>query len=199
MACRSCSGSDPFPNPRSLTSCGIDRGSRGGEGLQPPFRRTSDQSFGSLRQAAHDEMHREKGRRPVPASYHSQCTAHRGACGNTRVVPQNREREMNTRNGRARDGCRKVDADKSVTRTNHAVAIAGAGPTGLMERCRCRSRSCHRRTTHQARGPRVARCRSAVPSCRDTPGLCGKALGVVRQGQWRKAKSDRGPTGLKGR
>src|SRR4029453_13971297 len=46
--------------------------------------------------------------------------------------------ERNTRDRRARDGCRTVDADRSVTMTDRAAAIAGAGATRpllLVGRC----------------------------------------------------------------
>lgn len=89
-------------------------------------------------QAAHDEMHGVKGKRryPLPATLNVPRTGGLAATpGSCRRIT---EREMNTRNGRARDGCRTVDADRSVTMTDHAVAIAGAGPTGLMLLAGCR-------------------------------------------------------------
>src|SRR5213082_3226928 len=52
----------------------------------------------------------------MPPPLHFQCTARQGACGKPRVVPHNR-RPM---------------PDRGVPTTNHAVVIAGGGPTGLM-------------------------------------------------------------------
>jgi hypothetical protein len=63
--------------------------------------------------------------------------------------------------------------------TDHAVVIAGGGPTGLMLLAsgRWRRRRRRRRKTHQPRGRRVASRWHAVPSCRDTPVACGKPPG----------------------
>ena len=60
--------------------------------------------------------------------------------------------------------------------TDHAVVIAGGGPTGLMLLASGRWQR-RRRTTRQPGGRRVASRWSAVPSCRDTPVACGKPPG----------------------
>jgi len=71
--------------------------------------------------------------------------------------------------------------------TDHAVAIVGGGPIGLMLLASGRwQRRRRRRTTHQPRGRRVASRWPVVPSCRDTPVACGKPPGSCGKGQRRK-------------
>src|SRR5438094_4073680 len=55
--------------------------------------------------------------RSGPTPCHYQYIARQGACGKTRVVPQN---------------CRPRTQGGSVAMTEHAVVIVGGGPTGLM-------------------------------------------------------------------
>jgi len=78
--------------------------------------------------------------------------------------------------------------------TDHAVAIAGAGPTGLMASChgQCQVLIVERRTKHEADGSRDAGLPSRAVGTR--PGLAASPL-VVRRGSVAETRSERDPTG----